>query len=40
MIQLEGGANLLCGYEGEELDIGEKVRIEKKGELNFCSSLQ
>ncbi len=41
MIQLEGGANLICGYEGEEeLSIGKKVRIESRGELDFCTPLQ
>ena len=37
MIEIEDGTNLICGYEGkEDLDIGDKVKIKKKGNLNVC----
>ena len=41
IIRLDGGANLICGYEGEEeLSIGKEVRIEEKKGLHFCSIIQ
>ncbi len=40
MVKLEGGANLICGYEGEQdLNIEEKVKIKKKGEFFFCEPI-
>ena len=37
MVELDGGANLVCGYEGEEnLKIGDKVKIKTKDDLFFC----
>ena len=40
MIKIDGGAQLLCGYEGEkDLDIGEHVKIKKKDNLYFCEPM-
>lgn len=37
MVELEGGAHLLCGYEGEEdLDVGVQVKVKKRNDLYFC----
>lgn len=41
MIELAGGVNLICGYEGkEDLKIGDKVKIKKIGELHICEPIK
>ncbi len=40
MVKIDGGAQLLCGYDGEkDLDIGEHVKIIKKNKLYFCKPM-
>jgi uncharacterized OB-fold protein len=40
MVKLKGGAQLVCGYEGDQrLDIGEHVRIKKKDNKYVCEPL-
>ena len=40
MIQVQGGANLICRYEGErDLRIGEKVSIKSMDELYYCEPI-
>ena len=37
MIELEGGANLLCSVkEDTEVSIGDDVNVKREGELYFC----
>lgn len=41
MVGIEGGANLICGYEGEtNLNIGDNVKIRRKGELHICEPIR
>ncbi|UCE36621.1 MAG: hypothetical protein JSW00_14040 [Thermoplasmata archaeon] len=40
MVAIEGGAKLVCGYEGDrDLDIGEHVRIKKIDNKYICEPL-
>jgi uncharacterized OB-fold protein len=41
MIEIENGADLICSYEGkEDLNIGAKVKIKKKGKLYICELIK
>ncbi len=41
MIEIENEANLICSYEGkEDLKIGDKVKIKKKGNINICEIIK
>lgn len=41
MVEIDGGATLICGYEREmDLSIGDKVKIDRKGELHICEPIR
>jgi uncharacterized OB-fold protein len=40
MVELEGGARLLCGFKGEkDPDIGDQVKVENNEDLFYCEPM-